>query len=193
MTRDKSAEVFVLIDYEVQLVFDGIRLTYRLIVPELGQWWNWDGKTESMHDRHWGMQAYQAEATMESIAAAFDVSGYRVGTGEAHADKTSSSLNANGTSVTSGQHDRAQISPDRQASSQSPSAQLLSQKLMSIDPPNSTISTNRVSGRGRNPKARPRQRPCGHCLRSKGGLMCDFRPKEMRCTRCVRLHLKCKL
>ena len=192
MTRDKTAEVFALIDYEAQLVFEDIRLTYRLIVPELGQWWNWDGKTESMHDRHWGMRPYQAEATMENIAAAFDVSGYRVGTDKAHADKPSSSLNANGTSVTSGQHDRAQISPGQQESSQSPSAQLLSQRPMPVDSPNSIISTNRTSGRVRTPKARPRQRPCGHCLRSKRGLICDVTPKEMRCTRCVRLHLTCK-
>ena len=191
MTRDETAEVFALIDYEVQLVFEGIRLTYRLIVPELGQWWDWDGEEKSQNDQHWGKRPYHREATMENIAAAFDVSGYR--TGKAHADKPSSGLRANRTSVTSGQHDGAQISPDQQASSQSPSAHLLSHKLMPIDPPNSTISTDRVSGRGRNPKARPRQRPCGQCLRSKRGLMCDVTPNEKRCTRCVRLHLKCKL
>ena len=78
ITRNGIAEEVALIDYEVQLVFDGIRLTYRLIVPELGQWWNWDGKTESQHDGNWGRHPHQAEATMENIAAAYDVSGYRV-------------------------------------------------------------------------------------------------------------------
>lgn len=170
----KSDELFAKIDYEVQLIFDGIRLTYRLIVPEGGRWWNWDGELESQHDRNWGQHPYQAEATMENISAAFDVSGYRVRRGEAHADKPSSSLKANTASMTSAQHDRAQIARGQQTGSHSPSAQLLSQRPM----------TTR--------KARPRQRPCGHCLRSRQKLMCEVLPKETRCTRCVRLHLRCK-
>ncbi|CAF9936148.1 MAG: hypothetical protein HETSPECPRED_010032 [Heterodermia speciosa] len=72
ITRDGTAEEVALIDYEVQLIFDGIRLTYRLIVPELGQWWNWDGKTESQHDVQWGKNPYHAEATIENVAAAYD-------------------------------------------------------------------------------------------------------------------------
>ena len=189
-THDKTAEQFALIDYEVQLVFDGIRLTYRLIVPELGQWWNWDGEIGSQHDRHFGMHPYHAEATMENIAAAYDVSGYR--TGKAHRGQPSSTLKANTTSVTSVHRDRVQVSPGQQAISQSPSAQLLSQRVTLADSPNSANSANRASGQLKTPKARPRQRPCGHCIRSKQALVCEISPKETSCTRCVRLNLTCK-
>ena len=182
MRHHESVEVSAKIDYEVQLIFDGIRLTYRLIVPEFGQWWNWDGRLESQHDRHWGMHPYQAEATMENIAAAFDVSGYRVRTGKAHGEKPTSILRASTTSVTTAQHARAQISPGQQASSQSPSAQLLSQRPMTMD----------FLGPMGTRRARPRQRPCGSCLRSKQKLPCEIPPQERRCTRCVRLHLVCK-
>ena len=66
--------------YEVQLIFNGVLLAYRLIVPELGQWHNWDDKAElldpaKMNDRHWGNHFYQSKPTMTNVAAAFDVSG----------------------------------------------------------------------------------------------------------------------
>ena len=123
--HSKSDEVSARIDYEVQLIFDGIRLTYRLIVPELGQWWDWDEETEPQHDGHWGKHPYQAEATMENIAAAYDVSGYRVKPGKIHADKPSQARRANKTSVTSNQHDRALRSAGQQIILQSPSSQLV--------------------------------------------------------------------
>ena len=147
-SREESAEIFAEIKYEVQLIFDGIRLTYRLIVPELGQWWNWDGNEELQHDRHWGKTPYKAEVTMENIAAAYDVSGYRV---RSDADELASSLRADTTSVTLGEHDRARIS-----------------------------------------KARPRQRLCGNCRRSKQKHACEAPPTGTRCTRCVRLHITCE-
>ena len=187
LRREESAELFVKIDYEVQLIFDGIRLTYRLIVPELGQFRNWDDRPESQHDRHWGKHYYQAEATMENIAAAYDVSGYR--TGKAHADKPSSSFRGNTTSATSGEHDRTGISPRQQGASQS---RPLSQGPMTTDSSNSIVSTSRNFGPMRTSGGRPRQRPCRPCLRSKQKLPCVVSPQEKRCIRCVRLHLTCK-
>lgn len=182
ITRDGTAEEVALIDYEVQLIFDGIRLTYRLIVPELGQWWNWDGKTESQHDVQWGKNPYHAEATIENVAAAYDVSGYRV-TGKA------SSLRANGTSLALSQQDRA---PRQQASTQSPSTQLLKQRLTTADSPNSVVSTSHTFSQTRTPNTRRRGRPCWNCLRSKQKLVCEVSLKERRCTRCVKLHLACR-
>ena len=176
--RNKTVEISARIDYEVQLIFDGIRLTYRLIVPELGQWWNWDGRTESQHDGHWGKHPYQTEATMQNIAAAYDVSGYRIRPGKTHADEPSSSTRANKMRVTSGQRERTQISAG--------------QRRMPDHSPTSIIPTNRTSDRRKTPKARPRQKPCGHCCRSNQALRCDVSHRETRCTRCVRLRLTCK-
>ena len=71
---------FAKLKYEVQIVLNGVLLAYRLIVPELGRWWNYDEKLDlldptKMCDRHWGYNYHEAKATMTNVAAAFDVSG----------------------------------------------------------------------------------------------------------------------
>ncbi|KAG7007535.1 hypothetical protein G7Y79_00009g026440 [Physcia stellaris] len=86
-THDNLREEFVKLDYEVQLIFDGVRLTYRLIVPELGRWWNWDGGEQSMSDDDWGANPHQVEIIMENVTAAFDVSGYRIRTEPARSER----------------------------------------------------------------------------------------------------------
>lgn len=73
-------KMFAKLKYEVQLIFNEVRLAYRLIVPEFGRWWNWVDKLElldpaRMSDRHWDNNFHEAEAIMTNVAAAFDVSG----------------------------------------------------------------------------------------------------------------------
>ena len=64
-------------DYEVQLIFVGVLLTYKLIIPDLGRWWDFH-EGDEYQDRHWGRNPTIIEAKVKNAAGAFDVSGYRV-------------------------------------------------------------------------------------------------------------------
>ena len=75
-----KGKMYAKLKYEVQLIVNGVLMAPRLIVPELGRWWNHDEKWElfdpaTMSDRHWGYNYHEAKATLINAAAAFDVSG----------------------------------------------------------------------------------------------------------------------
>ena len=78
LTVSGTGRKYVRLVYELQIAFDGLRLTYSLIVPKNGRWRNWQEETEAMTDEQWGPNPYQAKCTLENLPAAFDVSGYRV-------------------------------------------------------------------------------------------------------------------
>ncbi len=62
-----------------------MQLSYELIIPTNGRWWNCD-PSSGFSDEHWGPQPYRETNVVHSIAAAFDVSGYRVRSGPQRAN-----------------------------------------------------------------------------------------------------------
>ncbi|KAG7006032.1 hypothetical protein G7Y79_00016g040170 [Physcia stellaris] len=67
----EPARKYVKLEYEVQMIFDGVRFTYRLIVPPYGKFMGHNGQNAGglCHEKY-----------IDNVAGAFDVSGYRVRT-----------------------------------------------------------------------------------------------------------------
>lgn len=75
--KPNTGEEFVKVDYEVQLRFDGLRMTFKLLVPRSGKFHGWV-ETGPQLDEHLGENPYEVATYIESAATAFDVSGYRI-------------------------------------------------------------------------------------------------------------------
>ena len=192
-THDNLREDFVKLDYEVQLIFDGVRLTYRLIVPELGCWRNWDGGEQSMSDDDWGANPYKVEIIMENVTAAFDVSGYRIRTEPPQSERLPSTFTVSMRSNFATVRD-AKLSGSQHGESSSTS--ILSDTSSEYRTVNSRESIDHSANVSRQPRSANgavRRRPCRSCRHAKVDTVCEDSTSGNRCTRCVRLHYsKCR-
>ena len=155
-------------EYEVQAKFNGLQLSYELIVKTLGKWWGFNNTAgEEPLDAHWGPDPIRIRGEITNAAAAFDVSGYRV---EEHSNGPEH-LGAQPTStVEPGQYEDAHTIDPRGLTrhiSEGYSSDGLGSSRDTSDRPNSKfVIPNRLKGRN-NGRSRTRSRACVGCLEDK--------------------------
>lgn len=195
-------------------MFDGLSLTYKLIVPEFGKWRKWNGEPESQCDEHWGLRPHHVEATIRNSASAFDVSSYRVrmknqipsGTPHSQTPEGNRLNTATETSPTTLPGPRVGTPPawlshpelgsSSQVRSESlpPSAQRSPTGWSTVNKQRRSKLTPRSLDRVSKANAQLQQSPCMACRRSKGKPICDRRSMMAgkTCSRCSRLHIRCQ-
>lgn len=184
-------------EYEVQLKFDGLHFSHELIVPTLGKWWGFNNTAgEECLDAHWGPNPTKIRGETKNVAAAFDVSGYRV---VEHSNRQED-LEAQSTSpvestTPSGQHNDAHTIDGRGLTrriSEGYSSDGLGSSKGTSDRPNSRfVKSNRLKGL-RNARSRGRSvrsRACVRCLKDKKS--CKGELKGKACRRCAKMRHDC--
>ena len=205
-TDPKTGEVLVRTWYEVQLIFDGPRLTYRLIIPQRGRWNGWQGEPQLKLDDHWGTSFHIREATRTNLAAAFDVSGYGAKASRPRPSpqpsRTSTEAQRRSTTASSisrslGHSGRASLLENLRKDVAFSSSRRTSTDSWPINPNSQLVSTNRYSNQPEKPERNPPQQQvkCRRCGQSKTREPCDRVPgaNGKNCSRCSRLHIRCRL
>ena len=162
------------------MIFDGVRFTYRLIVPPYG-------KFVGQNDQSAGCLCH--EKYIDNVTGAFDVSGYRVRSIHQATDHFG------------GEDDRTAADSDQYNLDQQFSRPHNDINPSIPGPLSERVTTNKrrritspdLSARhtGSSVNQASQQRPGLHCRGSKHKPACEKLPMEKRCTRCLQQKLKC--